>query len=120
MANKVLENWIKALRSGDYKQGKNFLRTGDTYCCLGVLCDLFIKDQADKGCSWVIDEERIVHPFLDGEYGDEFSEFPSKKVSEWLDDYRINEEELAKMNDIGKSFDEISSYLEEYLDNPPE
>lgn len=33
--------WIKALRSGKYKQGRGMLRTREnTFCCLGVLCDL--------------------------------------------------------------------------------
>lgn len=39
------KSWIKALRSGKYKQGKYQLKKdtllGDTcYCCLGVLADL--------------------------------------------------------------------------------
>lgn len=34
--------WVEAIRSGDYKQGKNVLRdlTQDLYCCLGVACDI--------------------------------------------------------------------------------
>ena len=33
--------WIKALRSGDYKQGTDCLRSNtNQYCCLGVACDL--------------------------------------------------------------------------------
>lgn len=32
--------WIAALRSGAYKQGKGRLRRGDSYCCLGVLCEV--------------------------------------------------------------------------------
>lgn len=34
-------SWVKALRSGQYKQGRNQLRTDDDcYCVWGVLCDL--------------------------------------------------------------------------------
>jgi hypothetical protein len=38
----LLLQWIDALRSGQYKQGKYALfNIGDTtYCCLGVICDL--------------------------------------------------------------------------------
>lgn len=38
--------WVKALRSGEYKQGKDVLRNpkDDTYCCLGVLCELAVAD----------------------------------------------------------------------------
>ena len=37
----LLLDWIQKLKSGEYKQGKYYLRCGDEYCCLGVLCDLF-------------------------------------------------------------------------------
>lgn len=34
-------NWVDALESGDYQQGQRFLHpTPDTFCCLGVMCDL--------------------------------------------------------------------------------
>lgn len=32
--------WIEALESGEYKQGTGWLRRGNTYCCLGVACDI--------------------------------------------------------------------------------
>ena len=31
---------MTALESGDYKQGRDRLRDGDDFCCLGVACDL--------------------------------------------------------------------------------
>lgn len=34
------DRWVRALRSGDYKQTKGRLRTESGFCCLGVLCDL--------------------------------------------------------------------------------
>ena len=45
MDTKIRADWIAALRSGDYEQGKGQLReTADdgttTFCCLGVLCNL--------------------------------------------------------------------------------
>lgn len=36
----VYDLWIKALRSGEYKQGRNRLKRRDRFCCAGVLCDL--------------------------------------------------------------------------------
>jgi len=45
MNKKVAQLWIKALRSGKYKQGQNvLLDEKNRYCCLGVLCDLYNKD----------------------------------------------------------------------------
>ena len=38
--------WLEALRSGDFKQGKSALYNTetDTYCCLGVLCELAARE----------------------------------------------------------------------------
>jgi hypothetical protein len=35
-----IQKWIKALRSGQYKQCKEQLRNNNKYCCLGVACDI--------------------------------------------------------------------------------
>lgn len=32
------KKWIEALRSGEYKQGKQMLYRNGRYCCLGVGC----------------------------------------------------------------------------------
>jgi hypothetical protein len=40
--------WIAALRSGEYKQGKGYLRDGDTWCCLGVLATIQGYEVPDK------------------------------------------------------------------------
>lgn len=40
----VLDEWVPALRSGAYEQGKHCLRdAGNKFCCLGVACDLLVK-----------------------------------------------------------------------------
>src|SRR5688572_17403992 len=38
----IKEKWVKALRSGEFKQGEGKLHDSDndTYCCLGVLCKI--------------------------------------------------------------------------------
>lgn len=41
MRKDIQDQWVAALRSGEYEQGRGALRTGNgQYCCLGVLCDL--------------------------------------------------------------------------------
>lgn len=51
MKPKLARQWAEALRSGAYKQGRNFLHqlppTGAEHCCLGVLCRLAIDDGVD-------------------------------------------------------------------------
>jgi hypothetical protein len=39
----IQQEWVDALRSGKYKQGKGTLRRGDEFCCLGVLCEIAVK-----------------------------------------------------------------------------
>jgi hypothetical protein len=35
--------WIEALRSGEYEQTHGKLKLGNSFCCLGVACDLYAK-----------------------------------------------------------------------------
>lgn len=51
MKQEVKKKWIKALRSGEYKQTRERLKDNKGYCCLGVLCDLFVKE--NPKFSWV-------------------------------------------------------------------
>ena len=37
MDKKVKESWIKALKSGEFKQGKGYLERDGKYCALGIL-----------------------------------------------------------------------------------
>lgn len=48
MNPEIKAQWLAALRSGEYRQGKHVLHNVDenTYCCLGVLCDLAVKAAA--------------------------------------------------------------------------
>ncbi len=39
--NEIIKSqWVAALRSGQYTQGRGALRRRSEYCCLGVLCEL--------------------------------------------------------------------------------
>jgi len=52
MNKEIAKKWVQALRSGKYKQGREVLHRKengkDTYCCLGVLCDLYQQDRRSK------------------------------------------------------------------------
>jgi hypothetical protein len=51
MNQEIKKKWIEALRSGDYKQGRGWLRDHDgNYCCLGVLMEV---QDVDDDASWV-------------------------------------------------------------------
>lgn len=55
MNEEIKKEWVAALRSGKYKQGKKYLRNkkDDTFCCAGVLCDILLKK---AGKTWDEDE----------------------------------------------------------------
>jgi len=97
--------WIDALRSGKYEQTQRQLRREDSFCCLGVLCDLYDPQ------GW------------DGDFHHEFGMYPPKQVFDWLgiidtgDSLEVQDEDghwinVAVMNDEGASFDEIADALE--------
>ncbi len=44
MNKDVQSKWVSALRSNEYEQGVSRLKTGTVFCCLGVLCDLYLKE----------------------------------------------------------------------------
>ena len=44
MVPEVKVKWLEALRNGTYKQGRKTLKSGESFCCLGVLTDLYIKE----------------------------------------------------------------------------
>ena len=60
MDPKLKRKWLAALRSGKYLQGRNRLRRGNRFCCLGVLADV-------AGCDWITPDCRYMGiPVLQG------------------------------------------------------
>lgn len=119
----VKEKWVTALRSGDYRQGTLRLRwkgtaaTSDTFCCLGVLSDLYRKETG-RG-HWVpggVDG----YIFKDGYQMD--TSGPTTGVCHWAG---INPDDtdndsvighLMGMNDHHRNnFNEIADWIEENL-----
>jgi hypothetical protein len=39
----IREQWVAALRSGEYEQGQGALNSDGKFCCLGVLCELAVN-----------------------------------------------------------------------------
>ena len=53
MKPEIKAQWVAALRSGEYRQGTGVLRDPHhCYCCLGVLCDLFVKSHPGARWDW--------------------------------------------------------------------
>lgn len=119
MPPEVKAQWLAALRSGEFKQGQRALRAerdGETrYCCLGVLCDLAVKNG-------VIPEPVQVDQFgyRRYSYGVHLAEaattvLPSS-VQKWAGvsshGHRDGALTLASVNDNGVRFPEIADIIE--------
>lgn len=112
MNAQIKARWIEALRSGNYQQGKGHLRTGDAYCCLGVLCDLHARETGQR---WV-----MVIRARDGmpSYLGARNHLPAA-VMAWADlksgDPTIRSKCLSDHNDLPINFDEIATMIDEAL-----
>ncbi len=102
--NKVIKKtWLKALRSGKYKQGKGQLREDEThFCCLGVLGDLL-------GIKW-----GKLYALGQAEHLGALPKHYSCGIS------CDQQEKLGRLNDGGwgdkrKSFSQIADYIEANL-----
>lgn len=108
--------WVEALRSGVYKQGKNYLHEGDTYCCLGVACELYRLHES--GPDWA--DENADDDLEETSYMGEAEILPLR-VMDWLglgDECgchvvsKVQGRSLSGLNDQGNTFEEIADVIE--------
>lgn len=112
----IKEQWTKALRSGEYKQGKRRLNTltlpeGTVYCCLGVLCDLHNKTTGEG--QWSDSIETMVGHVV-RQYDCERNYLP-ESVQSWAQLSFVAEMALSEVNDDGADFSAIANWIEEHL-----
>ena len=113
--NKNARAWVKALRSGKYKQTKGTLaridgHTGEILglCCMGVLCELAVKAKVIPAPSVGL---------ADLSYDSQNAVLPAS-VQEWagLKDETGSIRNLGNLtyqNDSGKSFKQIARIIEQ-------
>jgi hypothetical protein len=90
MLTKIKSKWVKALRSGRYKQANSVLLDRDgAYCCLGVLAKIQGVPKEELFCKMT-------------------SNLPQGKNAGLR---RTSRDLLARMNDEGKTFKEIAAYI---------
>lgn len=105
--------WVEKLRSGLYPQTRGQLRKKNSFCCLGVLCDLSSRHEEEK---W----KRI--PFTGGDHmfqsmnGEIQKGVLPNDVMEKAGLSEIACEELIALNDAGGlNFKQIADVIEEEL-----
>ncbi len=111
--NKNAKKWVKALRSGEYKQIKGTLQNKNGYCCLGVACDLYEKETGrklsrnKKGFFTLRVLDNTFYPVR---------KWLNLKTPEGL--YGNNQEQcLTIQNDHGYSFEKIANIIEKNKDS---
>lgn len=124
MNPEVKEKWLSALRSGEFTQGKNLLHKvnpetqEETYCCLGVLCAIAVKDGVieaplKRGIAQAAEEPYYV-------YASSTAFLPTQVQiwagvdsdnGEFYDD--DNQDSLIRLNDDGIPFTDIATVIEE-------
>lgn len=101
--------WVAALRSGEYKQGYGRMRTGNRFCCLGVVCDLVDPSRWEEG-------DRGRHLYADlSPHKLGWEGYPPKETAASVGLSLRHMQDLAKMNDREFSFEEIADYIEREL-----
>lgn len=120
MNERVKKLWLKELRSGEWKQGQGALMNdADEACCLGVLCDIAIREGVVK--PWKLNVTSFWNK-RQWEVDKAFETLPPK-VQHWagltsdnpvIDTGTMNEN-LAAINDGGASFKRIADLIEKNL-----
>lgn len=101
----IKRRWITALRSRKYKQGKCFLNANGKFCCQGVLCELAGVPRREPSPS----ERYVTYEFGEGE--GRMTSIPA----DFLGVSAIKRDLLAEMNDTGKTFAKIATWIEKNL-----
>lgn len=110
MKKEIADKWVAALRSGDYKQGKSFLRDSrNNFCCLGVLCNIHAQDNPELAATQnsphhYFGYNSVLPPNVENWTG-------MSNGTGWI--YSLNTS-LSLMNDTGKTFDTIADIIEKH------
>ena len=106
MNPQIKQKWVDALRSGEYQQGQYCLRTDNGFCCLGVLCDLYGKENNVEWNGDMFQDMVVVLPLFVVEWSGIVNSNPY-----------VNDEisTLGELNDKGSTFEQIADVIEKQL-----
>jgi len=127
MDRDLMKKWVKALRSGKYKQGKQVLQNAKgEFCCLGVLADILGQETRGSEASCVITYEfpKELECFdtwpLQGGFGNPRIKLTSKEEYDLNKRSKFNNfwraATLADLNDNNFTFKRIADIIERNAD----
>lgn len=113
MKKPIKDLWVKALLSGEFRQGKYRLEKDGKYCVLGVLSVLALSEGiCTYGNRGTGSYDKRLHSLSFNVQ--DWSGIRTSKAEITLDDG--TKTTLADLNDSGKSFKELAKIIEEYWD----
>ena len=122
MDKNIKKLWIKALRSGEFKQCKNYLSKDGKYCALGVLSVLALMEGVctynEEGGMGRFDNRRFRLSYNVMKWAaiaQEEERFLDPKELGVLIKIKNKETSILELNDTGKSFKEIARIIVIYL-----
>ena len=117
MKKDIAKLWTAALKSGKYKQGQRALHSikndNETFCCLGVLCDLYQQDRRKKKKKGLFVDKTLLTVI---EYNNHAGSLP-REVMHWAGITSSNggggTHSLIALNDnLGYDFNRIAKFIE--------
>lgn len=125
MKPEIKQKWIAALRSGEYEQGKAFLKYDNKFCCLGVLCDLHAKETGAEWDMWCgsylyYDADTMIPQQVADWAGIPYTYINIDRNGNgnivWIHSKnKVTPTYLAELNDNGISFAGLTTVIEEKL-----
>jgi hypothetical protein len=107
-----LNEWVAALRSGEYQQGSDLLhnQVKNQYCCLGVLCKVRNEEFHD---TYYLDTLNSGYKILRSS-----GDLPSGVIITYKNNIgNIKRYNLSIINDDGFTFDQIADILEQVYEH---
>lgn len=113
MNERVKNLWVKALKSGEFKQIKGKLHDGKGYCALGVLAALaMLEGQCTYGPGNTFDGRSSTLSFNTMKWaGIDVDEDGELKLTKGAGKVLVKQTSIAELNDIGLSFNEIAKII---------
>ena len=102
MNKKDAMKWVKALRSGKYKQTKGILKNSKGFCCLGVLCEINQNAKPNALNDSISNFRKMGLRSSTGElqdYAPQEWDYPPS-LAELNDEYKYNFQEIADVIQI--------------------
>lgn len=116
MKKAMMEKWVKALESGQYQQGMEYLNMEGNYCCLGVLCEITNIPKSQDGVftnysgsncilTSTVQKKLDIKSDIGNFHGEEV------KWPRGMKKFKTDASCLAELNDHGATFKQIAKFI---------